>query len=127
MRSSIGESGALFELSGTVSNNATWDEYIYFMQSGVGMQISNLSFQFQFRKCHDATTSDLTLSTSAGQLTIVDDDGGNETVLRINVPYTTISGMCGDYFADLVSKDPDDKLTHWGHGIVTFRPSPVAF
>ncbi len=128
MRSSIGESGALFELSGTVSNNATWDEYIYFLQSGVGMELTGLSFQFQFRRCEERDVSPcLSLTTAAGQLTIVDDDGGNPTVLRINVPYTTISSLCGDYVADLVSKDADDKLTHWGHGTVTFRPNPVAF
>ena len=128
MRNSIGESGALFELSGTVSNNATWDEYIYFLQAGVGMELTDLSFQLQFRTCEGRETAPhLSLSTAAGQLTITDDNGGNPTVLRINVPYTTISGMCGDYIADLVSKDLDDKLTHWGHGIVTFRPSPVAF
>jgi hypothetical protein len=127
MRSSIGESGALFELSGTVSNNATWDEYIYFLQSGAGMELSDLSFQFQFRRRAESTTTDLALTTASGDLSIADDDRGNPTILHVNVPYTAISGMCGDYVADLVSKDADDKLTHWGHGIVTFRPSPVAF
>lgn len=127
MRSSIGESGALLHMTIVVSNNATWDENYYFQQAGVGMQISNLSFQLQFRRCPDATTSDLVLSTAEGQLTIIEDDGGNETILRVNVPYTTISGMCGDYIVDLVSKDPDEKLTHWAHGTATFRQSPVSF
>ena len=120
-------SGALFEMSVTISNNATWDEYIYFMQSGAGMELTGLSFQLQFRRCADATSADLTMTTASGQLAIADDDGGNPTILHINFPYTTISGMCGDYIADLVSKDPADKLTHWGHGTVKFRPNPVAF
>lgn len=122
-----GESGALFQISGTVSNNATWDEYIYFLESGAGMVLTGLSFQLQFRCDQQNTNADLTLSTAGGELVITNDDGGNATILQINVPYTTISGMLGEYQADLVSKDVNDKLTHWASGIVTFRQNPIAF
>jgi hypothetical protein len=120
-------SGALFTISGTVSNNATWDEYIYFLEEGSGMVLTGLSFQLQFRSKSDDTSTELTLSTADSQLVITNDDGGNATILRINVPYTTISCLEGDYQADLVGKDVSDKLTHWASGTVTFVQSPVAF
>ncbi len=118
---------ALFDISGEVSNNATWDEYIYFTRSGSGMDLTGLSFELQFRDTPDATATSLALSTAGGELVITDDTEGEPTILRINVPYTTISGLVGDYVADLVSKDDDDKLTHWGSGIVTFIQAPTAF
>ncbi len=127
MNISTPNSGALFSLSGSVSNNATWDEYIYFQQSGAGMLLTGLSFQFQFRTDPANTSAILTLSTAGGELTIVNDDNSVATILRINVPYTTISGLIGDYCADLVSKDADGKLTHWASGVVSFSQSPVAF
>lgn len=122
-----GDSGALFDTGGTISNNATWDEYIYFIENGVGMDLTDLSFQFQFRERSSETSATATLTTADGQLVITDDDNGDPTILRINVPYTTISALDGDYVADLVSKDADGKLTHWAHGVVTFRQSPIAF
>lgn len=123
----MSEPGALFSLSGSVSNNATWDEYIYFLQSGSGMVLTGISFQLQFRDDPENTSSVLTLSTDGGELVITNDDNSQPTILRINVPYTTISGLSGDYVADLVGKDGNDKLTHYAHGVVTFRPNPVAF
>lgn len=120
-------SGALFNISGEVSNNATWDEYIYFLENGTGMVLTGLSFQLQFRESKDDSSAILDLTTADSELVITNDDGGNATILRINVPYTTISALEGDYVADLVSKDAADKITHWAHGLVTFRPSPLAF
>jgi hypothetical protein len=119
--------GALFDISGFVSNNVTWDEYIYFTSSGSGMDLTGLAFELQFRECPDGTSTTLKLTTADSQLVITNDTDGDPTILRVNVPYTTISGMKGDYIADLVSKDGDDKLVHWGSGIVTFNQSPVAF
>lgn len=125
---SAGNSGALFALSGEVSNNSTWDEYIYFREAGAAMVLTGLSFQFQFRSSDELdTTADLTLTTADAELVITNDDNSSPTILRINVPYTTISGMLGDYQADLVSKDAADKLTHWCSGVVSFRQSPIAF
>ncbi len=118
---------ALFDLSGEVSNNVTWDEYIYFTSSGSGMDLTGLAFQLQFRECPHGTTTILALSTAAGQLVITNDTNGDPTILRINVPYTTISSLQGDYIADLASKDDNGKLIHWASGIITFEQSPVAF
>lgn len=122
-----GDSGALFKISGTVSNNSTWDEPISFYSGGAALDISGLAFELQFRNDSFDRSASVTLSTAAGDLTLVGDSGGVTSILRINVPYTRISSLCGDCIADLVSKDGDDKLVHWGHGIVTFRQAPVAF
>lgn len=127
VRVDAGGSGALFEISGTVSNNATWDELIYFFENGSGMDISDKSFQIQIREDSPDTSALVTLSTAAGDLVITNDDGGNPTILRINVPYTAISSLQGDYIVDLVSKDSNNTLVHFGHGVVLFRQSPVAF
>lgn len=120
-------SGALFDLTGDVSNNVTWDEYIYFIEGGVAVDLTGLSFQLQFRADPEATSADLVLSTAGGELVITEDDGSVDSILRINVPYTTISDLSGDYVADLVAKDAANKLIHYAHGTVTFRQSPVAF
>lgn len=125
--SATSQSGALFSMSGEVSNNATWDEYIYFLENGTGMVLTGLAFRLQFRESGDDTSVILDLTTADGELVITNDDGGDATILRINVPYSTLSALEGDYIADLVSKDSDSKLTHWAHGVVSFRPSPIAF
>jgi len=122
-----GDSGALFTISGTVSNNATWDELIYFYENGAGLDISGLSFQLQIRADALDTSASATLTTAAGDLVITNDDGGNPTILRINVPYTSLSALEGDYIVDLVSKDSSSVLVHWGNGLVNFRRSPIAF
>lgn len=122
-----GEHGALFDLSGAVSNNATWDEYIYFREAGVAVVLTGLSFQFQFRNCEGDTSVALSLSTASGQLVITNDDEAIASILRINVAYSVISGLEGDYVADLVAKDSNSKLIHYAHGIVSFRQNPVAF
>ena len=122
-----GASGALFEMSGVVSNNVTWDENINFTENGTAMVLTGLSFQFQFRDAQDDTSTVLTLSTADSELVITADDGGVNSILRINVAYTVIDGLEGDYIADLVGKDAASKLTHWAHGVVTFRHDPLAF
>lgn len=128
VRLDAGGHGARFDISGTLSNNATWYQDIYFYENDVGMDISGLSFELQFRSNHDDTSAQVTLSTAASDLIITSVAGGVSNVLRINnVPYTRISALVGDYITDLVSKDDDDVLIHWGHGVMLFRQAPVAF
>lgn len=122
-----GGTGALLTISGTVSNNATWDELIYFYENGAGMDISGFSFQLQIRNDSLDTSAETTLSTSGGHLVITNDDGGDPTILRINTPYTTISAIQGDKIVDLVGKDSSNRLTHFGHGVVLFRQAPTTF
>lgn len=123
----ISGSGALFDITGFVSIGATWDEYIYFIEDGAAVSLTGLSFQLQFRESETDTTAFLDLTTADGELVITNDDGSIASILRINVPYTTLSNLDGDYITDLVAKDVSDKLIHYGHGVVTFRQNPIAF
>ena len=123
----VSNSAALFEISGNVSTNSTWDEYIYFLQEGAGMSLEDLTFQLQVREKDDDTTATKTFSTTAGDLVITNDDNGDPTILRINIAVASMTSLEGDYFVDLVGKDLNDKLTHWAHGIVSFQESPIAF
>lgn len=124
---SAGDSGALQEVTGTISNNTTWDEYIYFIEDGAAVDLTGLSFEFQFRESPESGAATVkVLSTADSELVITADSGGTNSILRINVPYTTINALDGDYIADLVAKDAADKLIHYASGVVTFRPSPVA-
>ncbi len=128
MRQSSMPSGALFEVSGAVANNATWQETIYFMQSGSPMVLTGLSFKITFRCDGERTNADYTLSTDDGTLSIVADaDSGIANNLYINVAAGSLSGLRGDYVCDLASQDVSDVVTLWGHGNVTFSPNPVTF
>lgn len=121
-------SGALFEISGVVPNQATWQENIYFSEAGVPLDISGLAFKMTFRSDPQDTSADYTLSTTAGTLSIeTDADSGVDQILYVNVSAGTLSSLQGDYVCDLASEDSSNVVTLWGHGIVTFTPNPVAF
>jgi hypothetical protein len=120
-----GNSGALFEMSGTVPINATWSEDIYFQEAGSAMDLTGLSFKLTLRGRSDSSSADYTLSTDAGTLAITTDGSGVE-VLRITVPPGSLSTP-GDYVADLASEDGDDVVTLWAHGIIALRNNPVTF
>ena len=123
-----GESGALLEMSGTIANNATWAEDIYFTEAGVATNLTGLSFKLTFRADPESDSADLTLSTTAGTLSIVEDtDAGVNRILRITVPPATLRNYSGDYKADLASQDGASVVTLWASGTVTFRPNPVQF
>lgn len=119
-------SGALFQIDGTIPNNATWSEDIYFSEAGVATDLTDLSFRLTLRRCSDAQTADLTLSTDDGTLSIAQDDNDVD-VLRINVAAGVMANYSGHYTADLASRDTSGKVTLWGHGIITLTPCPVAW
>lgn len=121
------ESGALFDVSGTVANNATWAEDIYFIENGSGMSLTGLSFKMTFRYSGDDDSAALTLSTGGGGLSIVNDGASVSSILRITAPPSTLSGMEGDYICDLASQDQSDVVTLYAHGLVSFRRNPVSF
>lgn len=121
-------SGAMFEVSGVIANNATWSEDIYFTEEGSAMDISELDWKMTFRRDGDCTAAEFTLSTDAATLSIQEDtDAGVDRILRINVAAGTLSAYSGDYVCDLASRDVDDKVTLWAHGVISFRPNPVSF
>jgi len=124
-RSGYGSGGALMEVSGEIAANATWSSAIYFSAAGVPTDLTGLSFRMTFRACDGESNPSLTLSTGDGSLSIGDDDDGNPCVLNILVQ-PPIS-LRGDYVCDLASTDADGVVTAWAHGVVTFRPNPVAF
>lgn len=115
------------DVSGRISNGVTWYEDVKLVDQD-GNQITGVDldiWQFQFRKIR-TDAADLTLSTTAGTLTIT--EGATETILGIRAAQSVVSEMAGDYFADLVSKAAsDDRLIHRAHGIVTFLDDPIAF
>lgn len=117
-------SGALFEVSGEVPTNATWDEDIYFTEAGSPYDISEMDWKMTFRCDPENTAADIKLSTDDGTLVITGDDSN---VLRIAVTAGTLTAYEGDYVCDLASNDPDDKVILWAHGTVSFRLNPVAF
>lgn len=123
-----GTSGAYFEVSGAVANNATWQETIYFMEAGSPMVLTGLSFKMTFRCDGESDSADLTLSTDGGTLSIIADaDSGIANNLYINVPAGSLSGYRGDYIVDIASEDVAGVVTPWAHGVVSFRPNPVSF
>jgi hypothetical protein len=121
-----GEAGALFEVSGTVPTNATWNEDIYFTQDGAPFDISEMDWKLTLRN-PDNASADVTLSTDAGTLSIEVDGDGHDRILRIRVPAGALNSYQGDYVMDLASKDPADKVMLWAHGVVSLRPNPVVF
>lgn len=120
-----GDSGALFEMSGTVPINATWSEDIYFQEAGSAMDLTGLSFKLTLRSSQDSDSAHYTLSTAAGTLSITTDDDDVE-VLRISVARGTFTDT-GNFIADLASQDGAGSVTHWAHGIVSLRNNPVQF
>lgn len=114
-------------ISGEISVFATWTEDIYFRDpDGAAMDITGLDFSFQFRRDGCQTSADVTLSTDAGTLSIEEDDGSVDSILRISAAAGTFSSYPGDMIADLVGVDQSGNVTHYGHGIVSFRNDPVA-
>ena len=118
------QSGALFVISGQVSNGATWAEDIWFTEDGAALDLTGLEFRLQLRCCR---TSQIELSlTTSDRLSIVTESGsGVDRILRITVPPSAMTTLSGDYFADLASKDSSSVINHWAHGIVSFIDDPV--
>lgn len=120
-----GDSGALFDMSGTWSINSTISEDIYFHEAGVAMDLTGLDFKMTLRADPDSESADYTFSIDSGQLAITTDDDSVE-ILRLTITAGTIS-QTGDYVADLASQDASDVVTHWAHGIISLRNNPVTF
>jgi len=123
-----GDHGALLDMSGTIANNATWNEPIYFTDNGTAIDISDRAWKMTFRANGNADSADFTLSTAAGTLAIEAGSSGTSNVLRITVAAGELDSYRGDYVADLAAQvTVGGAVTLWAHGIVTFRPNPVTF
>lgn len=121
-----GDSGALFEMSGTVPINATWLEDIYFTEAGAPMDLTGLDFKLTLRGSQDSDAAAYTLSIAAGTLSIEADSSAVDRILRITVQPGTLSEV-GDFIADIASEDGAGVVTHWAHGTVSLRNNPVTF
>lgn len=127
MRYRSGSHAADNTVTGVISSGATWYETFQIKDQN-GNDVTGLTgdtFQFQFR-CDEGDDSTKLVISTPTELSVTELNG--TTTVTINVPQSTISSMCGDYVADLVSKAASDgKLTHRAHGVVTFRNDPVSF
>lgn len=123
-----GDSGAELIISGTMPIYAQWSEDLYFFDpsDGGAMDLTGLSFQFQFRSDPSQTSADVTLSTATGALSIVADGGAVNSILRIDADAGTFANYEGDLIADLVCTDQSGNETLYAHGIVSFKNNPVA-
>ena len=114
-------------LYGSVSNGATWWEDLTLRQDGtVITNADDWVWRMTFRESASDDAATLTLTTADSTLTI--SQGATSTTLQIRVAYTALSALEGDYICDLSSLDTTttpDKVTHWCHGVVTFRDDPV--
>lgn len=119
--------GAPYTISGVVSRNADWIESALLFDAD-GNQLTGVSadtWQLQLRCSEEDTSAALTLSTTAGTLTVTE---GATTSLAIDCPKASMASLDGDYIADLVSKDSvTSDLTHRAHGVISFKTSPISF
>lgn len=113
--------GARNTVSGVLSNGATWYETITIELNGI-TDPDTFTWTITFEKC-EGSGSSLTLTT-ATELTVTDNADDTATML-INVPASSLSALCGDYFCNIKSENPaDDRVIHWAYGTVTFRDNP---
>jgi hypothetical protein len=125
------QTGARSIISGSVSNGATWYEDVSMTEDGGAIaNAQNWVWTMTFRTDRTSDTSDLSLTTTAGTLTIT--QGADATTLEIRVPKASLSAMEGDYVCDLKSVDSSDttddsagRSIHWASGIVTFLNEPI--
>lgn len=119
------DTGARFKISGTVSTGASWVETYSFQIDGgvIDDDADDWTWQFNFRKCYDDTSPDLSLTTGGGGLTVT--NGADSTSIAISTSYSALDDLEGDYIADLAYQTGAGVRVHWAHGTVTFRNEPI--
>jgi hypothetical protein len=119
-----GHSSAPYGINGTVSSGADWTETYNFQTDGgvVHDDADIWTWQFNFRTDYGASP-DLSLSTTAGTITVT--NTADATAFAIDVPYSDLTAMEGDYIADIAYEDASGNRIHWAHGMVTFRNEPI--
>lgn len=120
-RSSSASSGAKGTVSGTVTSGATWIEEFELSQNDLEITDADTStWKFLFKHC-DSGSAALTL-TSGTEITVTQNT--TSTLFAIEVDVT---GMSGDYQADLAQQTPSGQIIHWASGIVTFVEEELGF
>lgn len=124
MRATSTNTGAKGQVSGVVSNGATWIESFEFAQNNVQISGADTStWKFLFKRC-DGGSAALTL-TSGAEITVAQNI--TATVFSINCPAGSLSNMIGDYRADFVQRDVSGNIVHWLSGNVTFINENLGF
>jgi hypothetical protein len=119
---SPGVTGARGIISATISNGVSWIES--FRIDVAGAEISGAGTSAWELNLRDESQSVvLSVSESAGTLTVT--QSTTYTLFEINVPYASLSALCGDYRIDLVEETAAGARVHWGSGVATVRDEPV--
>lgn len=116
-----GESGAPLVMDGTQANNSTWQEDIYWTEDGQPVDLSASDWKITLRCNPESTTVDFEVVLSVE----TDDVSGIDRILRIDVPVASMTALNGDYAAQLLERDSNDKIILWAAGTVSFRPGPT--
>lgn len=117
-----GQTGAKGIVRATLSNGASW--IVSFRVQVAGAEIAGAgtsAWQLNFRDGSGAVV--LSVSESAGTLIVTQNT--TYTLFEINVPSSSLSGLCGDYQIDLVEITAASDVIHWAHGIATVRDEPL--
>ncbi len=114
-------------ITGSISNAVDWVETITIVDRN-GDQVTGVgsdTWTLQLRDDKDDTAADLTLTSTASQLTI---SVGATTTLAINATDDVVSALDpGDYLIDISSKTSGGIKTHRASGRVSVVNSPVSF
>lgn len=122
---SLTGTAARFIVSGFVSTDASWiEEYNFQVDGGVIDADADIwEWQFNFRAAVSDDSPALSLSTTAGTITVT--NGADSTTVAINVPPDDLSDLEGDYIADMAYETAAGVRVHWAHGIISFRNEPI--
>jgi hypothetical protein len=121
MRQSSTQTGAKGIVSGRVTSGAQWIESFELDQNNLEIDGADTStWKFVFKHC-DSGSPVLTL-TSGSEITVTQNT--TSTIFAIDV---AVSGMCGDYQADLAQRTAAGKVIHWASGVVTFVEEELGF
>ena len=115
---------AQMAISGSISNGTDWVETITLTDQN-GAQITGVgsdTFALQLRDSPDDTATDLSLTTTDGDLTVT--VGGSSTTLAISGDPSGLDP--GDYTIDIVSETSGGVSTHRAHGRISVFGSPIA-
>lgn len=119
---SSGQTGAKGIINGTISNGASWIESFRIDVDGAEISGADTSaWQLNLRDEDGSVV--LSVSESASTLTVT--QSTTYTLFQIDVPYSSLSALCGDYRADLIEQTSGGDRIHWASGVITVRDEPL--
>jgi hypothetical protein len=118
---SAGESAAVVAMRALISNGASWIDSFRGELDGAEIAGADTS-AWQINLRDESGSVVLSVSESAGTLTVT--QATTHTLFSINVPYGSVSALCGDYQIDLIEQTASGSRIHWAHGVATVRHEP---